>query len=277
MQVEVNFGISAVWTSSIEGYRRDGVFTTDRGLGRDGHRERTYVFLRGQNSLVKLAFFIIYTSIMVNGAKRPSSQRRHRSTVGSSSSENNSPASKCSTITRFMASTPSTTTEERTKDTLSASANPPQSPANMWAILVDIQSKLGQILAENVILRKEVEESKNAQQESNQQIDTLSSKVVQITSQMNSMEKKINDQQSYIKQLEENVKDLVVEKDALEQYTRKYNVEVHGVPECSGKNLSELIPSIANKLGSSITSESINIVYCVFITSPGAKPIIVRF
>ena len=69
----------------------------------------------------------------------------------------------------------------------------------------------------------------------------------------------------------------MVEKDALEQYTRKYNVKVHGVPERSGQDLSELIPSIANKLGSSITSESIDIVDRVFTKSPGAKPIIVRF
>ena len=43
-----------------------------------------------------------------------------------------------------MVSTPSATTEE------------------MWAIPVDIQSKVGQTLAKNVILRKEVEELKNA-------------------------------------------------------------------------------------------------------------------
>ena len=34
----------------------------------------------------------------------------------------------------------------------------------------------------------------------------------------------MDDQQWYIEQLEENIEDLVVEKDALEQYTTKYNV-----------------------------------------------------
>ena len=87
----------------------------------------------------------------------------------------------------------------------------------------------------------------------------------------------MNDQQSYIEQLEENIEDLVVEKDALEQYTTKYNVQVHGVPDRTGENLSELIPSIANKLGSFITSENIDIVHRVFTKSPGAKPIIIRF
>ena len=210
---------------------------------------------------------------MVNGTKRPSSQRRLRSTVASSSSEDNSPASKRSTSTRLMASAPSATIEERTKER----AKPPQNPDDMWAILVDIQSKVGQILAENATLRNEVEELKNAQQENNQQIDTLTSKMAQVTSQLNAMEKKTNEQQAYIEQLEENLEDLVLEKDALEQYTRKYNVEIHGVPERSDENLLELIPSIANKLGSSITSDSIDIVHRVYTKSTGPKPIILRF
>ena len=107
-----------------------------------------------------------------------------------------------------------------------------------------VGGKVGQMLAENATLRNEVEELKNAQQENNQQIDTLTSKMAQVTSQLNAMEKKTNEQQAYIEQLEENLEDLVPEKDALEQYARKYNVEIHGVLESSDENLLELIPFV---------------------------------
>ena len=121
-----------------------------------------------------------------------------------------------------------------------------------------------------------MEELKNAQQESNQQIDILAAKVAQITLQVKSTEKKLMTSNRTLSNLKKNVEDLVVEKDALEQYTIKYNIGVHSVPERSGENLSELIPLIAKKLGSSITRESIDIVHRVFIKSPGAKPIIVK-
>lgn len=75
----------------------------------------------------------------------------------------------------------------------------------------------------------------------------------------------------------EDLNALTPEKNAPEQYTTKCNVEIHSVPKRSDRNLPELISSISNKIGLSISREDTDIVYRVYTRQPGIKPMIVRF
>ena len=159
-------------------------------------------------------------------------------------------------------------------DALSPEKN---SSNDMWTILLDIQSKVGKILAENVALRKDIDELKRSLDFSNKNIDTLTTTAATLQAQSNDLQKKVHAQETYIEQLEENLDTLEFEHDALEQYTRKYNIEVHGVPERSDENLEELITSIADKLGASVTAEDLDIVHRMYAKPPRVKPIIIRF
>ena len=49
--------------------------------------------------------------------------------------------------------------------------------------------------------------------------------------------------------------------DALEQYTKEFNVEVHSIPECNGENLADIIIKIGQKISVDITSQDIDIVH----------------
>ena len=65
--------------------------------------------------------------------------------------------------------------------------------------------------------------------------------------------------------------------DSLEQYTRKYNVEIHGFTEQQDENLKYIISSIAGKLNVNIRSQGIDILHRLYRKPPTVKPIIVHF
>ena len=77
--------------------------------------------------------------------------------------------------------------------------------------------------------------------------------------------------------LEQRVRNLKFDHDTLEQYTRKFNVEVHGIPECEGENLADIIIKIGQKISVDITSQDIDIVHRLRKKTLTTKPIIVRF
>ena len=68
------------------------------------------------------------------------------------------------------------------------------------------------------------------------------------------MKKDLKDQEDSITQLEDRAYDLELNLDSLEQYTRKYNVEIHGIPEKRDENLKDVITSITSKLDVDIRS-----------------------
>ena len=51
--------------------------------------------------------------------------------------------------------------------------------------------------------------------------------------------------------------------DLLEQYTRKFNVEVHGIPECEDENLSDIIINckVDQRASVDIARQDINIIH----------------
>lgn len=146
-------------------------------------------------------------------------------------------------------------------------------PEEMRSILIDIQYKVGKILADNTALKKDIEELKCSMQQKDDEINTLSTAVTNLSIQSNDTTTQVEQQRIYIRQLEERLDALELEHDTLEQYTRKYNVEIHGVPEQRDENLSVLISSIATELGTSVRSEDFDIVHRVYTKPPKIKPI----
>ncbi|KAJ7350955.1 hypothetical protein OS493_037642 [Desmophyllum pertusum] len=180
---------------------------------------------------------------MTNGKKKSSSRIGLRSETHNSSSENNNSAAERSSVTRFMAARSTTPLEEGGEVFVHTSQE--KTPEETRYTLLDIQTKVGKILADNAALRKDDEDLKISMQQKDQQFGTLSTAVANLTIESNGLKSQLEYQNSYIQQLEENLDALASEHDSLEQYTRKYNVEVHGVPEHRDENLPDLISSIA--------------------------------
>ena len=147
----------------------------------------------------------------------------------------------------------------------------------MWSILVDIQGNVSKILTENKALRREVEDLKSSLESSDVQIANLKQLIEGSSATFRAHEKHLKDHREYIELLEDKLYDLELQQDSLEQYTRKYNIEIHGVPESKDENLHELITSVASKLDVDIQRQDIDIIHRLHRKPPRIKPIIVRF
>ena len=118
---------------------------------------------------------------------------------------------------------------------------------------------------------------KSSLQISHTQIASLKQTVDNIAVTLKRYEKDLKDQEDFITQLEDRACDLDLNLDSLEQYTRKYNVEIHGIPEKCDENLKDVITSLGSKLDVDIRGQDIDIVHHLNRKPPAIKPIIVRF
>ena len=184
--------------------------------------------------------------------------RRQRSELSSASSENSSPAAK-------------RPNEEMAVEQWNKTHD------DMWKMLLDIKSDLSKILTENLALCKDVEELKAAVHFNDSNMSALKTAVDQIAASVKKYEEDLAQHKSAISKLDKSFRDLEVNQDSLEQYTRKYNVEIHGFPEQQDANLKDIISSIAGKLNVNIRSQDIDIVHRLYRKPPTVKPIIVRF
>ena len=134
-------------------------------------------------------------------------------------------------------------------------------------ILINIQANVAKILNENQELRKDIESLKESIQFSDEQVAIVKKENEELN---NALENKVYD-------LGQRMRNLEFDHDAPEQYTRKFNVEMHGIPECEGENLADIIIKIGQKISVDITSQDMDIVHRLRKKTPTTKPIIVRF
>ena len=142
--------------------------------------------------------------------------------------------------------------------------------SQIWQVLIKIQADVTKILSDNQELRKDVESLKTSMQFHATEVDALKTqngKLVQSNCAL----------QSELNELGRRAQALEYEQDALEQYTRKFNVEIHGVPEYEGENLQDIVMKIGLKMSVDVTTQDIDIVHQLFRKSQAIKPIIVRF
>jgi len=65
--------------------------------------------------------------------------------------------------------------------------------------------------------------------------------------------------------------------DDLEQYTRKFNLEMHGIPETDDEEPEDIVLGLAKLMEIDLTYEDIDITHCLNKGSKSPRPIIVRF
>ena len=204
-------------------------------------------------------------------------RRRQRSQLSSTSSEENSPATKKLTATKSDATRFGVPSRSANMPTTAGNLQAPEeasqeepSRGEIWKILINIQANVAKILNENQELRKDIESLKESIQFSDEQVAIVKKENEELVQKNNVLESKVYD-------LEQRVRNLEFDHDTLEQYTRKFNVEVHGIPECEGENLADIIIKIGQKISVDITSQDIDIVHRLRKKTQTTKIIIVRF
>ena len=77
--------------------------------------------------------------------------------------------------------------------------------------------------------------------------------------------------------LEEKLHELNSKHDDLEQYTRKYNLEIDGIPEVHGEDLEDVVIKLTRSIEADAGHEDIDIVHRFKKGKRQPNPIIVRF
>ncbi len=98
-----------------------------------------------------------------------------------------------------------------------------------------------------------------------------------VKAEIRHLHEKLAEKDKEILKLKSTVESLNVKVDALEQYSRRNNVRISGVPECDGENTDEIVKSIAKSLGVEVDIDVSHRVGPVksLPTAP-ARPIIVK-
>ena len=158
--------------------------------------------------------------------------------------------------------------------------------SSIWTALNNIQRNTDELLKENRALRNQYEELQKSSEFHIAKVESLETEKKVLKKEVSSLKKAVRNAEEEIADLNDDLdgfkNDLGVainQIDDLEQYTRKHNLEIHGISESSEENLPEKIIKLGKVLNVHIANNDIDICHRVATrrSSGDPRPIIVRF
>ena len=150
----------------------------------------------------------------------------------------------------------------------------------------EIQRNSDELLKENRALRTQYEELQKS-------LDFHIGKLESLEMESNKLKQEVSSLKKAVREAEDDIADLnddldgfksdlgtaINQIDDLEQYTRKHNLEIHGIPESAEENLADKIIKFGKILNVHIANNDIDICHRMATRRPnsGPRPIIVRF
>ena len=165
------------------------------------------------------------------------------------------------------------------------------SSTDMWKALIRIEDNTNSLINDLKILQRNYNDLRASLEFSQSKIDVLAKNNDGLQTKMKEMDKqnsalkeemsKMNTklQESLKKNelLEKKMDAMTLKHDDLEQYTRKYNLEIDGIPEKQDENLEETVIKLARCMGIDLRPEDIDIVHRFKKGNRQPNPIIVRY
>lgn len=142
-------------------------------------------------------------------------------------------------------------------------------------MLVDIQITVSNILRENTKISNELAELRNTVKKQQAENDALKVALDKIKKQQDDTETALYAANKKIRDQQEEIYELYDLQDQMEQYSRKNNLEIHGIPEAAYESMEEVVLKLAQALEVPITSNDIEISHK--LNTKGKKAIIVKF
>ncbi|XP_020905418.1 uncharacterized protein LOC110243633 [Exaiptasia diaphana] len=134
-----------------------------------------------------------------------------------------------------------------------------------------VQRNTSQLLSDNAVLRNEVDDLKKS-------VQFHSDEVEQLRKENSDLKAQVQQLTTNQEQLMKSADDLEERHDNLEMYTRKYNLEIHGISEEDEEDLEEIVMKLGEAVGVEIEEDDIDIVHRMKVrVKRGPRPIIVRF
>ena len=149
------------------------------------------------------------------------------------------------------------------KQPAECSSQEPPSAQDMWKLLKRIKINTTALLEENRQLRKSLEFTQTEVQE-------LKSCNVFLTTRIEALEARE-------KIVDKTIHDLEEKYDDNKQYSRKFNLEIHGIPERKEEGIVQRILDLAKTIDADIQEEDIDICHRLYKAEGKARPIIVKF
>ena len=189
--------------------------------------------------------------------------RRKREESGSGSSDAEKPPSKTAKETELIC-----------EEDAEASANLKE----IWKVVKSIQDNTNQLLDDNRWLKKQYEELKTAMDFHTKQVNDLKKENIALKKEVLDLKSALQKSNDKCEADREDLGWTMQSIDELEQYTRKYNLEIHGIPEVEEENLCEQVVKLGNLLNVNIQRSEIDICHRTASNNSGKpRPIIVRF
>ena len=171
------------------------------------------------------------------------------------------------------------------KDETSPGANEEEAPPNNHAgetsllelkeMLVDIQITVSNLRREYTKLANEVAELRIVIHRQKGELINVQTALAKTQKQQDDLEIQLTAARRTINDQEAEIAELYDLQDALEQYTRKNSIEIHGVPETAYTSTEEVVFKLAEALNVDINPNDVEISHKHH--GKGIKPIIVKF
>ena len=149
----------------------------------------------------------------------------------------------------------------------------------IWKVLNNIKENTNKLLEENKVIREQYNELQKSLEFHINKMEELATENKDLKREVKSLKETSSKANEERDQLYADLGTAINQIDDLEQYTRKNNLEIHGIPEKTEENLVEKVIKLANALNVTIRSDDIDICHRMFtgrnVSKP--RPIIVRF
>ena len=163
--------------------------------------------------------------------------------------------------------------------------------ATIWEAVKRIETNTNLMLEEQKILQRNYEDLRVSLEFTQERVDSVVKENVELKDKMKTMSKncaslqqkavdfenKLEASKAQKLSLEEKVNELSLMHDDLEQYTRKFNLEIYGIPEESEEDTEQIILDLAKCLNVDLVLEDVDISHRVKKGNIQPRPIIVIF
>ena len=160
--------------------------------------------------------------------------RRKREESGSSSGETDKPPSKTPNAFDLIYETDDPNAQGGLKE--------------IWKVLTTIQDNTRQLLEDNRTLRKQYEDLKKSLDFHVEKVAEIKKQNAKLTLEVAKLQKNLSEANKRVDETNDDLDDAWQNLDILEQYTRKYNLEIHSTLEKEGENVTDLIINLGNIL-----------------------------
>ena len=150
--------------------------------------------------------------------------------------------------------------------------------ADVWKVLMEIKSNTEKLVNDVDLLKVTYKELQENLASKKVQVDILIEENKSLKSKVKSLEDDLSKSKAHSKEREQRLDDVEARHDDLEQYTRKFNLVIHGIAEREEKDNAENVIELGKFLNVNLTRGDIDIAHRLNTKSKTEPPpIIARF